>query len=180
MEDLSRPDDGFESWYRTAHRQVVAALTAYSGDLGASAEATDEAFSRACAVWPSVRLMASPTGWTFVVARNVLRRNKRRFRLEGKRMGAEARVRSIEQSDDAETVHGALEVADALRSLTKRQRDIVVLHHGLDLSQDVVAALLGISRSTVATTLMDTRHILRRNADADVSSRQPPKGGQRA
>jgi RNA polymerase sigma-70 factor, ECF subfamily len=172
-------EEDFARWYRTAHPHIVAALVSYSGDLAAATEATDEAFSRAFAEWTSVGCMTSPIGWTFVVAGNLLRRHKRRWRLESERMGAEARTRSTEESDDADVVL-ALEVAEALRRLTKRQRDVVVLHHGLDLSQDDVAALLGISRSTVATTLMDARRVLHNRANDAGASIKSPKGGQRA
>jgi hypothetical protein len=40
-------DGRYASWYGSAHRQVLAALVAYCGDLGAAADATDEAFARA-------------------------------------------------------------------------------------------------------------------------------------
>jgi RNA polymerase sigma-70 factor (ECF subfamily) len=152
------PAVSFEQWYATAHRQVLAALVSYCGDLNEAAEATDEAFIRAFAKWERVRKMVSPTGWSFVVARNVLRRRSRRHQRELEIVGAEV-IRDVEQGS-ADAVLAAFDMARTLSTLSPRQRDIVVLHHGLDLSQEQVAKLLGISRSTVATTLMNARSAL--------------------
>jgi RNA polymerase sigma-70 factor (ECF subfamily) len=153
-------ETNFESWYPTAHRQVLAALVAYCGDLTEAAEAADEAFVRAFAKWDRVRAMSSPVGWAFVVGRNVVRRRARRRRREMELAGLEARRQLVAGRDDADAVLAAYDVAVTLSVLSPRQREVVVLHHGLDLSQEQVAKLLGVSRSTVATTLMDARSAL--------------------
>jgi DNA-directed RNA polymerase specialized sigma24 family protein len=59
------PAVSFDQWYATAHRQVLAALVTYCGDLK---EGADEAFIRAFTKSERVRNMVSPTGWTFVRA----------------------------------------------------------------------------------------------------------------
>ncbi len=161
MRSDSDPEDAFDRWYRVARPQVLAALVVYCGDLGESAEATDEAFTRAFARWAQVRHMDSPTGWVFVVGRNLLRRQARRDRGERERAGMEAHLYKSAGPDTAGSALAAQEVGVALSALTTRQREVVVLHCGLDISQDEVAHLLGISRSTVATTLMDARAALR-------------------
>jgi RNA polymerase sigma factor (sigma-70 family) len=152
----------FETWYPAAHRQVLAALVAYCGDLAAASEATDEAFARAFARWRDVGQMTAPAGWAFVVARHQLGRTavrSSRERATAPTLAWAAGGRS-DARDDTGRVEAALEVAEALRPLSTRQREVVVLHHGLDLAQDEVADLLGISRSTVATTLLDARRAL--------------------
>jgi RNA polymerase sigma-70 factor (ECF subfamily) len=146
----------FEEWYPAAHRQVLAALLAYAGDLSAAREAVDEAFARAFARWSDVGRMSAPAGWTFVVARNHLRRSSTRAGRE--RAAALALAPANDSTlDELARVEVAMEVAEALRELSPRQREVVVLHYGLDLAQDQVGDLLGISRSTVATTLFDAR-----------------------
>lgn len=144
---------GFDGWYRSAHRQVLAALVSYCGSVPDAEDAVDEAFARACERWDRVGRMASPTGWVFVVARNHLRRSRRR----GSARTGPGRSEVTEQPDESGRVDMALEVAAALARLTPRQREVVVLHHGLDLAQEQVAVVLGIARSTVATTLRDAR-----------------------
>ena len=70
--------DGFEDWYREHYRHVFASVLVVSGNRPATADAVDEAFARALERWPRVRTMDSPLGWTFTVARNLLRRSARR------------------------------------------------------------------------------------------------------
>jgi len=153
-------EEAFERWYVRSHRQILAALVAYCGDLTEAAEVTDEAFARALGRWDRVQKMDSPVGWVFVVARNLLRGRARQARRELEQSAGQARRQAVSGRDDAEAVLAAFDMAKVLSVLTPRQRDVVVLHHGLDLSQDRVAELLGISRSTVATTLMDARSAL--------------------
>ncbi|HEV8065322.1 MAG TPA: sigma-70 family RNA polymerase sigma factor [Acidimicrobiales bacterium] len=146
---------GFTEWYLAAHRRVLAALIAYGGDYEEASDATDEAFARAFARWERVSVMASPEGWAFVVARNALRRSVRRRSRE--RSVAVTSAATEAARDASSPGLAAIELAGVLAVLSERQREVVVLHHGLDLAQETVASLLGISRSTVATTLLDAR-----------------------
>jgi RNA polymerase sigma-70 factor (ECF subfamily) len=155
--EVSVGPDGFSDWYPAAHRRVLAAMVSYCGIFAEACEATDEAFARAFGRWDRVGRMASPEGWAFVVARNVLRRRARRQTRERSLAVAFAAGAASASRDASEAVVAAIELASVLAVLSERQREVVVLHHGLDLAQDTVAALLGISRSTVATTLLDAR-----------------------
>src|SRR5215471_7735728 len=75
-------DLGFDEWYRREHPRLATSLFVLSGDADAAADATDEAFARALDRWAKVSTMSSPTGWTYRVALNVLRRRKRRAGFE--------------------------------------------------------------------------------------------------
>ena len=81
--------DGFAEWYQENYRRVFASVLMVSGDHGAAADAVDEAFARALERWSRVRAMDSPSGWTFTVARNLLRRG----RDDGRRQRAVKRRR---------------------------------------------------------------------------------------
>ena len=146
MDDLD-----FASWYEHEHPRVLGVLCALSGELDASRDATDEAFVRALARWPRVRKMASPGGWTYRVALNELRRTLRgRSRAAvGPRDGVKA---SVPETDP--------DLWDLVRRLPERQRIAVVLRYVADLPEQQVAEVMGIRRSTAASTLTQARHRL--------------------
>lgn len=144
----------FESWYRHEHDRVVNSLYLISGSVDAAREATDEAFARAAAHWSRVRHMASPAGWTFRVALNVLRREMRRRTRE-----ADAVRRS--STDDAFVTQSAdPDLWRAVTALPERQRQVVVLRYVADLPEAEIAAALGVTRGTVASNLAHARESL--------------------
>jgi RNA polymerase sigma-70 factor (ECF subfamily) len=180
-------DDGaFEQWYLAAHPKVLAALIAYCGEAGDAAEATDEAFARAYTKWATVQGADSPTGWTFVVGRNIARRRAWRSGVERARVRRLSASRASEPHDHVEVIADQLVITDLLRRLSRRQRTAVILHYLLDLSQDDVARLMGVSRSTVATTLLDARRAVQgvsptprsphQDSISAVGSIAPPEG----
>jgi len=143
---------GFEAWYSDSHARVLHVLIVVSGDPDAASEATDEAFARALARWQRVRAMTSPTGWTCRVALNQLRRRRRRQRHEEQLLMSASGSAWTDQD-----LSLWLQVLDAVRTLTVRQRTVLALTYVADLPQDEVAKMLRVSRSTVASTLADAR-----------------------
>ena len=128
----SGPTTGdFESWYRDAHPRLVATLLLVTGDLGLAADSVDEAFARALERWDRVRSMASPTGWTFRVARNVSRRSLRRSALERRLLARSPRP--------ADVPAPAGEIWRIVSDLPLRQREVVVLRHVADLPEAEIA-----------------------------------------
>ena len=138
--------EGFEDWYREQYRRVFASVLLVSGDRAAVADAVDEAFARALERWSRVRAMGSPVGWTFVVARNQLRRAARRHARERAR-----------ESGDVGTVDVDVALWTTVASLPKREREVVALRYVAGLTEREVAATLGIAPGTVARTLHDAR-----------------------
>ena len=138
--------EGFEGWYQESYRRVFASVLLVSGDHAAVADAVDEAFARALERWPRVRGMRSPTGWTFVVARNHLRRAARRA----------ARERETERVEPAA---GEVDVAlwTTVASLPKREREVIALRYVAGLTEAEIASTLGIAPGTVARCLHDAR-----------------------
>jgi RNA polymerase sigma factor (sigma-70 family) len=65
--------------------------------------------------------------------------------------------------DPADPLVGRLEVADLLRGLPARQREVLVLRYLLDLSTDDVATALGISANSVKTHTTRALQALRRS-----------------
>ncbi len=134
--------DGFEEAFDdlfAAARRIAVRL------VGGGAEADDvaaEALARAYARWPKVRDLDYRDAWvmrvTANVALDVLRRAKRPLPTP---VAAEV--------DPAEAAVTRIALARALRHLSRRQRDVVVLRYLADLSEADVAASLGVSAGSV-------------------------------
>lgn len=144
----------FESWYRGQHPRLVGSLLLVCGDLQEAAEAADEAFTRALSSWRRVSAMRSPNGWVYRVALNVVRRRARRAALERRLLARAGRPEHVPPP--------AVEAWDAVRRLPPRQRTAVVLRYVGDLTEHEVAAAMGVSRSTISSTLADARRSLGR------------------
>lgn len=149
-------DEGedFAAWYRSEHRRLVAAMLLVTGDVHAAQDAADEAFARAYAHWSRVSLMASPRGWVYRVALNVVRRRWRRAELERRFLAR--------QPPPPEVPAPAGEAWEAVRRLPVRQRTAVVLRFVADLTEEQVGTAMGVSRSTISSSLADARRALGR------------------
>lgn len=141
----------FESWYRTEHPRLLAAMTVAAGDVELAKDIVGDAFSRAFERWERVALMTSPTGWVYRVAFNVLRRRQRRAALEARLL---ARTPPPTASPSA-TIEP--ELWAAIAALPPRQRAVIGLRIVLDLSQSDTAQMLGVSEGTVSSTLVTAR-----------------------
>ena len=137
----------FESWYGREHPRMVAALLLATGDIELASDGVDEACARALARWERVSAMEAPTGWAYSVALNHARRVARRRGLERLVLR-----RSVPQANVPAPASG---VWGLVAELPERQRQVVVLRHVADLKEAEIASVLGISRSTVSTTLRD-------------------------
>jgi len=144
----------FEPWYRREYPKVLATLMLVVGDGDLGREATDEAFARALARWRSVGRMASPAGWTYQVALNLVRRSARRA-------ATERRLLRLSRPDGSAVPGPAVELWEVVRELPRRQREVVVLRHLLDLHEREIAEVLGIRRSSVSRSLAAAHRTLR-------------------
>jgi RNA polymerase sigma-70 factor (sigma-E family) len=134
--------DGFEETFDAlfaAARRIAMRL------VGDGAEADDvaaEALARAYARWAKVRDLDYRDAWvmrvTANVALDVLRKAKRPIP-----------VPIVSDIDPAEAAVTRIALAQALRRLPRRQRDVVVLRYLADLSEADVAESLGVSAGTV-------------------------------
>jgi RNA polymerase sigma-70 factor (ECF subfamily) len=145
---MRAPGD-FADFYGHEHPRVLGVLSAVSGDRQAALEATDEAFVRALERWKRVSAMDSPSGWTYRVALNALRRTKRRFATE-QRLLRRTRVVDVVPTVDPD-------LWTVVRTLPPRQCQAVVLRYVADLPEAQIADVMRITRGTVASTLADAR-----------------------
>jgi RNA polymerase sigma-70 factor (sigma-E family) len=134
--------DGFEEAFDALFAASRRIATRLVGDGGEADDVAAEALARAYARWPKVRELDYRDAWvmrvTANVALDVLRKAKRPVPLL-----AESAV------DPAEAAVTRLALAQALRRLPRRQRDVVVLRYLADLSEADVAESLGVSAGTV-------------------------------
>lgn len=143
-----REEREFEEWYAGERRLLLASLVLVAGDVHRASDAVDEAFIRAYERWNRVRSMASPTGWTYRVALNVLRRTERRRALERQLLGRRGPDRF-----PVDLPEPALDAWQAVAALPERQRLAIVLRYVGDLTEADIAEAMGVRRSTVSRTL---------------------------
>jgi len=133
----------FEDWYRRSHPGLARLIARAVGDREVASDAADEAFARAFRDWDAVGSMAAPGGWVYRVALNEARRQLRRRALEVERVSFGPTV--------VEPPGG--ESWSAVETLPLRQRTAVSLRHLLGLTEAEIAGAMGVTRSTVSSTL---------------------------
>jgi RNA polymerase sigma-70 factor (sigma-E family) len=140
-------DEGFEEAFRQVWPTALAVARRVLGDPDDAEDAAAEGLARALVAWPRVRELPYREAWVLRVVGNVaLDRARRRAR-------ATRSTRIFTSSDSGpdhqeETVLRAA-LVEALASLPKRQREVVVLRHLCGLSEREVAAAVGISTNSV-------------------------------
>lgn len=129
------------SWPRMLRALLLLAQTRQDAE-----DALQESYVRAAARWGS---LDEPEAWVRTVALNLLRDGHRR---RGVRARAHQRLEAPheEQPPVDET---SVAVVSALRELSVEQREVLVLHHLLDLSVEQVAHQLDRPSGTVKAQL---------------------------
>ena len=163
-DDAPPIEPDFADWSRAAHPGLVHAVVRAVRSPGLAADALDEAFARAFARWDRVNAMRSPSGWVYRVAVNEARRQLRRATRE------EAVLASLGPARPAPPPGG--ETWLLVAELPVRQRAAVVLRHVAGLTETEVGAALGVTRSTVSSSLAAAYRTL-----ATKLGGQEPSGG---
>ncbi len=157
MTDQPADDSGFDDFFVFEYPRLVAALTLVTGDAEVARDSVDEACARAWERLRRNRPIDSMGAWVRVVALNVARG---RFRRQATERRAQARIGAfVDNSTEVDTPL-AVDVARALATLPRRQREVVVLHYFLDVAVDDIAAQLGVASGTVKTSLHRARFAL--------------------
>jgi RNA polymerase sigma-70 factor, ECF subfamily len=148
-------DDGFDEFYQSAFGRLVGQVYLVTGDLGDAEDAVQEAFARASTRWAQVRDFNVPEQWVRRVAMNLAVDGLRRAR---RRLAALARLGPGPVAPPISVERVAL--AEALRTLPRSYRQVIVLHHLLQLPVEQVARELGIPTGTVKSRLARARRAL--------------------
>jgi RNA polymerase sigma factor (sigma-70 family) len=152
--DVVDDDAAFASWYRNEHPRLLAAMAIVTNDLHVAQDVTAEAFARALAAWGRVANMESPTGWTYRVALNVVRRRGRRAALE------QRALRRMVPPAEGLPPERAIELWDAVSALPPRARTAIALRYAAGLTEAEVAEAMHVKVGTVSATLSNARRTL--------------------
>jgi len=136
--------DSFEVFYRDRWQRIYRAVAVGVKDSDLAREAVDEAMARAYERWRAVAKMSNPEGWVFRVAMNWATSRLRRRAL---------RVRELETPVVTYQPEPEPGIVAAVRSLPRRQRDVVIARCLLDMSEVDTANALGIPVGTVKSRL---------------------------
>lgn len=139
------------------YRQVVATVALWSGSTGDAADAVADALARAWERLDKGRSIDNLAAFVTTVAMNRVRSAQRRralFRRKRHLLGV------VDTHEPADAATRRVDVARAVRGLSRRQQEVVALRYGADLSIDAIADRLGIAPGTVKATLHQARAAL--------------------
>jgi RNA polymerase sigma-70 factor, ECF subfamily len=151
---IDAPEPGaqtLDEWYADARRRLVGVLTVSSGSRSMAEELADETLVRAIEKWDDRVVGEATSAWLFTVARNLLRRTRRREALFARF------ARGHHPIDAADVPDFSPEVVDAIAALAPRQREAVALRYVLGLRCAEIAEAMGVTEGTAMRTLFDAR-----------------------
>jgi RNA polymerase sigma-70 factor (ECF subfamily) len=131
---------------------VLRVVAAMSDGVEDAESCVQDAFVRLIPRWERVRRYDDPEAWVRQVAvRQLLSRHRRR------QVALRALPRLSRREEAPEPDATRIDVDAAMRTLPMPHRAVLVLHHGLGLPLDEVAALLGVPVGTVKSRLSRAR-----------------------
>jgi RNA polymerase sigma-70 factor, ECF subfamily len=152
---------GFEAFYVAHHRAVVGLGYTLTGSWSTAEELAQEAFLRTYQRWETVSGYERPDVWVRTVAANLARSRWRRLGTELRALTRLAGSRESQPDAAPELLPAETEAFwRAVRSLPRRQAQVVVLHYLEDLPVADVAAAIGAAEGTVKSTLHRARRQL--------------------
>jgi RNA polymerase sigma-70 factor (ECF subfamily) len=144
----------FEEFYRKEYASVVGLAYALSGSRWVAEELAQESFIAAHRHWARIAAFDQPGAWVRRVVTNLSVSTIRRRVVEAKalvHLGHRERTRVPERAT------GDVEFWEAVRSLPRRQSQVVALHYLEDLAIADIAEVLEMAPGTVKKHLHDAR-----------------------
>lgn len=145
----------FEDFYAAEYAGVVRLAVALTGRTDVAEEVTQESFVAAYRRWERVATLDDPAGWVRRVATNRCVSSGRRYVTE-LRLLVRLRHQRPPHFDDEPVIDE--ELWAVVRSLPRRQAQVVALTFVEDRSVAEIAGLLGCGEETVRTHLRRGRH----------------------
>jgi RNA polymerase sigma-70 factor, ECF subfamily len=141
--------------YAACYGRLVQVLTLVAGSRAEAEDVVQEAFVRLVPRWSKISTYDDPEAWVRSVAFKIL---SNRFRRS--RNAAAASRRASHAVQTSEVSGESVDVARALAALPIEQREVVVMHHLLDLPIAEIATSLGVPAGTVKSRLSRARDAL--------------------
>src|SRR3990172_6858243 len=151
----------FESFYRSEYRAVVGLAYALSGSRLVAEDIAQDAFLAAHKQWDRVAFYEQPEAWVRRVVSNLA---VSAFRTKVREAGALARLKPREEYLPRLPVEDA-DFWKAVRTLPKRQAQVIALHYLEDRPVAEIARVLGCTANTVKVHLHKGRDRLARRLD---------------
>lgn len=165
-----QPAEAFQPFYEREYRGLVALAASLIGDRSMAEDIAQDALLAAYNRWREVGGLESPIGWTRRVVINksvsLIRRRMAEVRAVV-RLGSRAKIDSVYESD--------ADFWRLVRSLPRRQAQVVALHYVSDLTVADIAATLGCQEGSVKASLFKARKNLMHRLEAaenNVSARE--------
>lgn len=158
----------FEEFYAANYGNIVALVTAVTGDRHEADDVTQETFARALARWPRLSSYDVPEAWVRRVALRLAIDSGRRVRRTLRSLpllrtaGTSAAVADLGPGSGPGDDLAFSALGRALTRLPLREREAIVLHYVADMSVDQIARERGIGVSTVKARLAAGRRRLER------------------
>jgi RNA polymerase sigma factor (sigma-70 family) len=157
------PSD-FDAFFQAQYRSVTGLAYVLCGDMGRAEDLAQEAFAAAHRSWPSVSAYDDPGAWVRRVVANKATSLRRRRSAESRALarygGRRASAETNSELDDAT-------VWSAVRSLPRRQAQVVALTFLDELDTHEVARVLQCGEATVKTHLHRAKETLAQRLGLD-------------
>jgi RNA polymerase sigma-70 factor, ECF subfamily len=140
--------------YAACYDRLVRVLTLVAGDRAEAEDVVQEAFVRLVPRWSKISTYDDPEAWVRAVAFRIL---SNRFRRARNAVVAARRSGELRRDQGSEISTDGVDIARALALLPLGQRQVVVMHHLLDLPVDEIAHALGVPVGTVKSRLSRAR-----------------------
>ena len=148
-------ETSFGEWYREAQPGLLESVLRVVNRRPVAEDAVEEAFEKAFSRWERVQAMQSPNGWVYRVAVNAARHQLSREGREAERLAV---VRGDARAEPPPGGEAWLLVAE----LPVRQRTAVVLRHVAGMTEAEIGRAMGVTRSTVSSSLTSAYRTLAR------------------
>lgn len=157
----------FEQFFQAEYRGLVRALYLLTADQGEAEELAQETMARVYERWDRVRAMESPGGYAYHIAVNLNRQRLRHLAVRARRLFTMGGSPNPVQPPDTRT-----EVADAISSLPRGQRQAFLLVEWLGISTEEAGRVLRIAPASVRSRIHRARAVLRDRLRDDGGSRE--------
>lgn len=144
--------ESFEALYQAEYRPLLALAFTLTGSRAAAEELVQETFLRVCLRWNRLAAYDRPGGFARRVLLNLATSRARRLAAEARALARLDRRRATDEGGHVLS-SGSAEFWAAVRSLPRRQAEVLSLHYLEDRSVNDVANILGCSEVTVRSHL---------------------------